>query len=256
MGILGSHRTVMVDNRDLEILRTMVPRLNGTVNWIPVGSNIRVRSTRTSPENGLFSSYGIDPGAKKLLYFGSLHNHQKGIESAFKAVKRLVDRNINLVFIIAGEMDYHTNGYHRSVRDLAGNLGLEDRIVWTGYLSETDVGDLMAGSDAGIFAFRDGATMRRTSLICAMRYGLPVVTTFHERFTPSFFRHGVNCLMTGIDDDPRMAEYLERLLTSESLRTRIGCSARQAVDGFSWETIARKHIELYEGLFEERTQAS
>jgi glycosyltransferase involved in cell wall biosynthesis len=47
-------------------------------------------------------------------------------------------------------------------------------------------------------------------------------------------------------DDPRaLADAIQRAMASPELRAQIGAGARQLAQHFTWDKIARQHLELY-----------
>ncbi len=61
-------------------------------------------------------------------------------------------------------------------------------------------------------------------------------------------QEGENCLLVPPDDPNALANAIQRALASPALCAKIGAGARELAQHFSWDKIARQHLELYEGL--------
>jgi colanic acid/amylovoran biosynthesis glycosyltransferase len=67
------------------------------------------------------------------------------------------------------------------------------------------------------------------SIIEAMRNGIPVISTIHSGI-PEIITHGENGFLTQEHDFDSFAEYMDLLLNDESLRNRMGLSAKASID--------------------------
>ena len=57
-----------------------------------------------------------------------------------------------------------------------------------------------------------------------------------------------NCILIPPDDPSSIANAVARLMASPELRVNIGASARELAQHFTWDKIARQHVELYERM--------
>jgi glycosyltransferase involved in cell wall biosynthesis len=62
-----------------------------------------------------------------------------------------------------------------------------------------------------------------------MRNGIPVISTIHSGI-PEIITHGENGFLTQEHDFDSFAEYMDLLLNDESLRNRMGLSAKASID--------------------------
>ena len=82
----------------------------------------------------------------------------------------------------------------------------------------------------------------------AMATGLPVITTPNAG---SVVRDGEDGFIVSIQDIHALCEQLERLRGDETLRERMGRSARERVSQFTWQIYGARLIEAYQRIAQE-----
>ncbi|MDW8345220.1 MAG: glycosyltransferase, partial [Verrucomicrobiae bacterium] len=129
-----------------------------------------------------------------------------------------------------------------SLRDLARQLGLIDRVVFWG--QRADIPDLLQAAD--VFALSSLSEGLSMALIEAAACGLPIVATDvggnREIVQPPHAGRLVP------PQDPRaLATALDEILSDEALRKTLSANARQtAVDRFSVAAMVERYRMLYE----------
>ena len=137
-----------------------------------------------------------------------------------------------------------------SLRALASELGIADRVSWKGGLAQDEV--LAHYRQADIFALacritadgdRDGLP---NVLVEASSQGLVCVST-NISGVPELLDDGDNGLVVPPDDPAALAAALERLMRDPSLRQRLGAAAEQKVrTRFDYHNSIRQLTELFE----------
>ena len=102
-----------------------------------------------------------------LLYLGRFHP-KKGLDLLIHAFAKLNLKNSHLVLAGDGELNYLTY-----INNLIKKLGLGDRVLITGYLSEVD--KLSALSSADLFILPSYGENFGLAVVEAMACGLPVI---------------------------------------------------------------------------------
>jgi glycosyltransferase involved in cell wall biosynthesis len=92
--------------------------------------------------------------------------------------------------------------------------------------------------------YRDGASLRRGSLMAALAHGRPLLTTVPAGPTPELI-HGENVWLTAVDDPPALAEAITMLANNPDLRQQIAAGAAQVAQRYSWERIAAETAAFY-----------
>lgn len=131
------------------------------------------------------------------------------------------------------------------LKQLASELGVEHRVVFTGFLPYARVLSIFKASR--IFASpsrREGFGM---AALEAMACRLPVVTVSAPRnATVELLQHN-NGIITA-PDEHHIAEAITQLLTEEHLRYEMAGRARQVAEAYTWDEITRRAENTYTHL--------
>ncbi len=170
---------------------------------------------------------GRAPSAYRILAASSLRD-KKGVDDSLRAVARASSS------LPAGwSMEIVGDGPLRmALQALAQDLGIADRVTWTGYLPPTGLQERLAAADVLIQSSRtadDGDTEGGAPVILlhAGGAGLPVVSTLHADIPFVVVDHGTG-LLAAERDVEGLAERLVRLGDPE-LRAAMGAAGRRRV---------------------------
>jgi len=217
---------------------------------IPIGSNISPKPPAGYHRKGWRAHWGMEPDDLLLSYFGFL-NESKGAETLVRALDKLVQTGYNVQLIMVGgkvgSSDPTNVAYLKRVEGLIEELGLTDRVLWTGYTPQSEVSANLLASDICVLPYRAGASFRRGSFMAALAHGLPVVSTRPRVDVPEL-RQGENILLVPPDAPVALAEAIARLAGDPKLRRRLGEGAVGLAQDFTWEKIAEKTKALYEDI--------
>jgi len=168
----------------------------------------------------------------------------KGQDLFMTAISRLRSARPARFYIVGGPI-YKTKGSQFSegeLRELAGNLGVADRLAFVPFQAET--ADVFRALDVVIHASTSPEPFGRT-IVEAMGCGKPVVVAAAggaaELFTPD--HDGVG---HAPGDATGLAGAIARLAADPALRVRLGVNARRtAVERFSHERYGREIAAVY-----------
>jgi glycosyltransferase involved in cell wall biosynthesis len=221
-----------------------------SLSLIPIGSNIHPQPPAGYDREHWRAHWGLKPDDLLLSYFGFL-NESKGAETLIRALARLVQRGYDVRLMMVGgkvgSSDPTNVAYLKRVEGLIEELGLTDRVFWTGYTPQTEVSANLLASDICVLPYRDGASFRRGSFMAALAHGLPIVSTRPRVDVPEL-RHGENILLVPPDAPVALAEAIARLAHDANLRRRLGEGAARLAQDFTWGKIAEKTEALYEEI--------
>ena len=136
---------------------------------VPIGSNIPP-SDENQDHATVRARYGIGPDEPLIVNFG-LINRSKGLDELVEAVAALHSRDLAARALLvgsSGSSDPTNQAYEAELRARITAAGLNQAVVITGYLGEADVYTLLKAADVVALPFRDGASMRRGSLMAAL----------------------------------------------------------------------------------------
>jgi glycosyltransferase involved in cell wall biosynthesis len=234
------------------------PRLAARLHGIPIGSNIDCQPPAGYDRLQQRARWGVGPDEWLMAYFGFL-NANKGGETLVRCLAELVraGRPARLLMVggQTGASDPTNVAYLAHVRELIKELGLEERVGWTGFTAPAEVSANLLAADCAVLPYREGASLRHGSLMAALAHGLPIVTTLapmgSEAAPPALgsafptLRDGESALLVPADDPRAAAAAVVRALTEPGLARRLSDGARALSHHFAWDAIARHHREIY-----------
>ena len=254
----GSDLDIVTNLSDWRVLADA--GLGARLRPIPIGSNIVCQLPASYDRAQRRASWGAGPGDMLLAYFGFL-NRSKGGETLMRTLHHLVcgghPAHLLMVGGQVGSSDPTNIAYLERVRSLIVELGLGDRVHWTGFTSPEEVSINLKACDCALLPYVEGASLRHGSLMAAFAHGLPVVTTVLDSaggpgddsagdIFPRL-RDGVSALLVPPEDPARLAGAVARLMSESELRAALSEGARQLARRFAWESIASSHLEAYRG---------
>lgn len=238
-------RGVIVTNRgDEKVLRDRFPNLHMT--QIPLGATVKViKSDHRRAE--IRQQLGVDEQTLVVAHFGFV-NAVKGVDTLFRAAKSAEDKGVAIKLLMmggrTGASDPTNQAYAAEMDKLAQDLYIHPH--WTGFLNDAEVGAYFAAADVVALPFKDGVSLRRTSLQAALAYGCAIVTTPPQDADLPEFEDGTHLLYSPPDDKVALAECFARLWQDAGLRRRLGQNAAAASQQFRWDAIAKQVVAFYE----------
>ncbi len=215
---------------------------------IAIGSNITVHPTNHIEINEIRENLGLAPQAILLGYFGFL-NESKGADTLIEALAGL-DGRFHLIFI-GGQTGASDSANNQAFLDglwaQIEGLGLAERVHWTGFLSDARVSAHLQAADMLVMPYRDGASLRRGTLMAALAHGRPLITTTPTVATPQLVS-GKNCCLVPVGDVAALATAVQTLALDKDLRDQLGQGAAELAGQFSWEKIAAETAVFYKSL--------
>ncbi len=179
-------------------------------------------------------------GHKTLLYVGRLEP-LKGVDLLLRTVAQLEDRNDIEVLIVGGESESGVTevGWHQ----MAASLGLGDQVRFMGSMPQDRLPLFYSAADVEVVpSYHESFGMVAAE---ALACGTPVVA-FRVGGLKYTVRDGETGFLVSRRCPEAMAERLDLLLGSESLRHSFGQAARHSVLGLSWSSIVDQIESFYE----------
>ncbi|MEH2160639.1 MAG: glycosyltransferase [Nostoc sp.] len=166
----------------------------------------------------------------RLVYYKALHI----------AIEALTVVPGTLIIIGIGPLE-------QQLKTLAKKLGVDDRIVWLGHVSE----DELVGAYQAATALWFPSNLRSEGFglvqVEAMASGCPVINAdIPCSGVPWVSRHEQEGLTVPINDPMALARAAKRLLYEPGLRTKLVTASRKRSEDFNHVTMAQRSFELYE----------
>jgi glycosyltransferase involved in cell wall biosynthesis len=190
-------------------------------------------------------SLGVDPHARNIVYVGGFSPH-KNLETLISVFARLVSeaQYKDLRLVMVGEYRkevFHT--YASTIIKQVEALGIEDRVLFTGYLPDEELVPLLNLATVCVLpSLIEGFGL---PAIEAAACGCPVVAT-NVSPLPAVLGDG------GIYFDPlqpnELHQALGRILQSRELRSSMRAAAVAAAGKLSWDAAAGQMMNVFEGV--------
>jgi phosphatidylinositol alpha-1,6-mannosyltransferase len=201
---------------------------------VPLGADLdRFRSGLDT--TAVRAKYGLTEG-RWMLTVGRLVEH-KGQDHAMRALKLLRESEPDLRYAIAG-----TGEHEESLRALAAQLELGDRVRFLGHVTDADLPSLYNVAELYLGASRVAVNHVEgfgISLVEAAATSLPVVAG-REGGMPEAVEDGVTGLLADPYDPASLAAAIQRVLRSPALAAQFGAAGRRVAESkYSWQRVAR-----------------
>ena len=224
-----------------------------TTALIPIGSNIRAPQPDATSRLRQRKQWGLGRDQFIIGYFG-LMNHSKGLDILLTSLRALLDADIPALLLLIGgglgSSDPTNAEFMRGFNAQIADLRLEQAILATGYLEADEaVAAGLTACDVIALPFADGASSRRGSLMAALQYGCPIVTTQPTVPIP-VFDSGDCVRLIPRGDATALTAALRELYTQPTERERLGANARTAASAFDWEQIASAQVSFFERILQ------
>lgn len=149
-------------------------------------------------------------------------------------------------FLIIGAALFGEDEYDREVRQLPGQLGIQDVVKFTGFSNQ--VSQAIAGLDLVVHASTKGEPFGQV-IIEGMAAAKPVVAT-NGGGVPEIVEDGRTGLLVPMEDAQAMADGICSILADPAKAREMGRLGRQRVaESFTLEQTARRVEAVYEELF-------
>jgi glycosyltransferase involved in cell wall biosynthesis len=183
--------------------------------------------------------YHLGRGEKQdiVLFLGRL-TIQKGPEFFLKTAKKILDYGqVKPIFVIAGQGDMLPRLIDQSV-----DLGISQNIMFTGLLTEEEVRHIYR--IASVYVMPSVSEPFGITALEALSAGTPVVVSKTAGVAEAL----VNCLRVDFWDIDEMANKIISLLKYDVLHSTISKEGEKESEFFTWDRVADKTIQVYQGV--------
>lgn len=182
--------------------------------------------------------YPIHEGQKQeiVLFLGRL-TIQKGAEFFLQAAKKVLDYESNARFVVAGTGDMLPR-----LVDQAVGMGISNRVIFTGLLTEEEVKHIYGISS--VYVMPSVSEPFGITALEAISAGTPTIASKTAGFSEAFR----NCLRVDFWDTDEMANKIISILRYEPLRNTLAEEGKREIDLFTWDRVAEKTIDVYKGV--------
>jgi len=169
-----------------------------------------------------------------VLLIGRLHK-SKGFDKIIKIAGGFRD----VKFVLVGP----DGGYRKDFEKLACDMHVENKVLFTGEVSEQEKIDALAACD--VLAMPSDYEAFGISLIEAFAHGKPVIATNAGGMPHVVGDCGFVFEKDNLED---LKEKLQMLLSDKKLREELGKKAKERARNYTWEKLARDLEKVYAKL--------
>lgn len=160
--------------------------------------------------------YGLTLGKPLFIFVGRI-DHEKRLDVLLRAVQCLPEYDFQVVIV--------GKGLHlKSLRRLSQQLGLENKIVFTGYVPDDDLPCVLNSAD--IFVMPSEAELQSIATLEAMASGLPVLAA-NKHALPELVTNGRNGYLFPPGDPGELAHLMARMLREPERWAAMKAASRQ-----------------------------
>ena len=181
---------------------------------------------------------------EKIIYYVGRLVREKGVHVLIDAAYKVLSNEPDAKFIIAG-----TGPYENYLRSKARDIGLGDKMLFTGYINDYDRDMLYLAANAAVFP----SLYEPFGIVAleSMAAGTPVIVSDSGGLA-EIVEHEVDGLHATTGSANSLADQILRILKSDLLAKKLRENALQKVKNlYDWRVIANKTIEVYETVTRE-----
>ena len=206
----------------------------GTVSVIYPAVDTAFRPVPDSSEReALLSEYGID---REYILYAGIYKGRKNHAGLLRAFQHFLARGGEAQLVIAGPMN---EGEHQ-LQHLADELRIADHIVFTGFITDSDLGTLY--SAARVYACPSLYEGFGFTVLEAMACGVPVVCS-DAASLPEVA--GDAAVYANPKNSEAFAEALYQIFTNDDLRQEMIERGWRNLQRFSWRQAAARSLAAY-----------
>jgi len=176
---------------------------------------------------------------KYLLFLGTLEP-RKNIPGLIRAFHKIKNRFPDYQLVIAGKRGWKFQEIFKTV----GELRLEDKVIFTGYLPGEDTPLLYSGAQAFVYpTLYEGFGFPPLE---AMASGIPVITSNLSSLPEVVGEAGILIDPNNIDE---LSRTIESVLCDENLRKGLREKGLRQAAKFSWKRCAQETLKIYQEVY-------
>jgi glycosyltransferase involved in cell wall biosynthesis len=202
-----------------------------------------VDTTRFAPGDKEKSLILIGMPKKRIIFSLSRIDSRKGLDLLIRAAGRVMEHVEDIVLVIGGgskDMGEDEKEVLTGLKGIAGDMGILDKVLFTGYLPDDIVPAYYSAAEMFIVPSRYepfGLT-----ILESMSVGTPVIAT--KFGGPShIITHGTDGFLVDPEDEKEFASLVQTLLNDMSIHEKISAEGIKTImEKYSWDTVADTYI--------------
>ena len=189
---------------------------------------------------------------KFVIAFHGFLDPTKGLEVLIEAFSLVHGKVPNATLLVLGAASPHLgpdhSEYPESLRRLSAQLGVEDKVLFTGRVEEDLLGMYLRAADMFVLPYTVISSTGASAVLSRIAaYGRPLIASRIPRFSDELV-DGETALLVIPGDAARLARAIENLTTQPDLAERLGRALGEVATGRTWERAAELVDNVYSEL--------
>ena len=181
--------------------------------------------------------FNLKKDGRKIVLFVGRITLQKGPDYFLRAAKKVLERNRNVIFIIAGSGDMESQ-----IIEEAAWLGIADKVLFAGFLRGDDLARIYQMAD--LYVLSSVSEPFGITPLEALANQTPVLVS-KQSGVSEVIHH---CLKVDFWDVNEMANKILAVLEYPQLHLSLKENGSQEVKNISWQDSARRCLEIYQDV--------
>lgn len=197
---------------------------------IPLGVDTDFFKFNGKARIAIRKKYNLKENDVALVFSGTIVR-RKGIEILLQAVFEIKNKNLKLMIVGSGD-----KSYMQDLDKLGKKLGIENKVIFTGFVKKDKVKDYFSAADIGVWPGNNSV-----SIMEAMACGLPIIMADLQLSHLASYNNGLKFPQ---HNKEKLKELLEKLIGNKKLRTDMAKNSVSAIKKYySYDTIAGQFLD-------------
>jgi glycosyltransferase involved in cell wall biosynthesis len=183
-----------------------------------------------------FASHKLNAHYKIVLFLGRI-TVQKGPDWFMKAARRVIDRDKDVLFVIAGGGDME-----RQIIMQAAALGIADHVIFTGFRRGDDLDRLYDMAD--LYVLPSVSEPFGITALEALQHRTPVIVSAQSGVREVL----PDAVQVDFWDTHKMADEILRVISHRDNARSLGERQSRALQGVTWDVASTKVSDIYKEL--------
>jgi glycosyltransferase involved in cell wall biosynthesis len=240
-----SEKLIVLTNKSAEILESDYHIDTNKIAVIPHGTHIVLWKEKQRLKN----RYGFQN--KNVLSTFGLLSENKNIETALRALPKILQKFPNTVYLVLGKthpdiIKREGETYRNALLTIVDDLDIKDHVIFINeYLELSKLLEYLSLSDVYLFSSKDPNQAVSGTFAYAMSCGNPVISTPIPH-SKEYLDSSTGILLNDFEDPIEISNAVIDLLEQPLIATSMGKNAFLKMRAFSWENVAISYSDIFQ----------
>ena len=181
---------------------------------------------------------------KIILCFGSI-SPRKGLDISIKSMKTVSQSFPDYLLVITGRANKYNKDFENELHNLSKKLGIEDKIIFTGFVDDDEVQILFESAKIALFNYKP-SNVGSTAIHNAIQNLVPIIASNVDTFTQ--FLDKKDAIFVEPDNVSQLSDAIIQLAKNPDLNYKLTERLKELAKKYTWKNTASQYIQTYEKL--------